>query len=48
MHFFTCEICCKDPNASAVAVVHRQLEEIQTVIFSKHTANVQIYYGRCL
>lgn len=24
-------------------VVHRQLEEIQTVIFSKHTANVQIY-----
>lgn len=40
---FTCEICCKDPNASAVAVVHRQLEEIQTVIFSKHTANVQIY-----
>ena len=40
---FTCEICCKDPNASAVAVVHRQLEEIQTVIFSKRTANVQIY-----
>ena len=40
---FTCEIFCDSEEASAVAVVHRQLDAIQTAVFSGHVANVQIY-----
>ncbi len=40
---FTCEISCESEEACAVAVVHRQLDAVQTAVFSHHTANVQIY-----
>lgn len=40
---FTCEIRCESEQASGIAVVHRQLDAIQTVSLSGHAANVQIY-----
>lgn len=40
---FTCEIRCESEIASGVAVVHRQLEGIQHVSLTGHTAEVQIY-----